>query len=424
MKRFFLTVLFMTLVCSPIFAQDGKDNQTAGPQKIYAITINGIITNSTASFVESSTFKAAENNGILLIKLNTPGGVLESTRNIVQTLLSSKAPVVVYVTPSGARAASAGIFITMASDWAIMDEGTNIGAAHPVGSDGKDIEGEMGKKVTNDTVAFIRSIAEKRGKNIKDAEKMVIDSASFTATEALKLNIIDAILPAGGNITNLLASKYNLPPNTQIESIDPTFTQKVLGFLANPNILAGLLFLGVMFIGLEFKMPGTFLFAGIGAIFLILFGIGSNIIPINYLAVFLMLAGLALLIGEIFITSFGIMAVGGIVALFFGMRMLFDHGENMGINISLWLIFAILGMAALIVLLIGRLIVKDFKRRPASGMETILNKKAKIIEWENGKGKIAIYGEIWNAISSSELQVGDEVRIESYEDMILRVKKG
>lgn len=424
MKRFFLTVLFVTLTCSPLFAQEGKDNQTTAPQKIYSIDISGIITSSTASLVESSVLKATKNNGILLITLNTPGGVLESTRTIVQTILSSKVPVVVYVTPSGARAASAGIFITMAADYAVMDEGTNIGAAHPVGSDGKDIEGEMGKKVTNDTVAFIRSIAEKRGKNIKDAERMVIDSASFTATEALKLNIIDITIPAGGSIINLLVTKYNLPPNTQIENIAPTFTQKVLGFLANPNILAGLLFLGVMFIGLEFKMPGTFIFAGIGAIFLILFGIGSSIIPINYLAAFLILAGLGLLVGEIFITSLGLMAVGGIAALFFGMRMLFDHGDNMGINISLWLILSIIGLAALIVLLIGRLIVKDFKRRPASGMETMIDKRAKIIEWENGKGKIAIYGEIWNAVSSNELQVGDEVIIESHNDMVLRVKKG
>lgn len=424
MKLIAYAMFFLTIFSSFTFAQNVPDNATSSQQKIYSITIDGVITNSTAAFVESSISKAMADNGILLIRLNTPGGVLDSTRRIVQTILSSKIPVAVYVTPSGARAASAGIFITMAADYSVMDEGTNIGAAHPVNSDGKDIEGEMGKKVTNDTVAFIRSIAEKRDKNVQEAEKMVSDSASFTATEALKLKLIDAVVPAGGNIIELLVAKYKLPQNTQIEDISPTFTQKVLGFLANPNILAGLLFLGVMFIGLEFKMPSSFMFAGLGSVFLIFFGIGSNMIPINYLGVFLILAGIGLLIAEIFVTSFGALAVGGIASLFFGMRMLFDHGDNMGIDISLWLILSILGMVALIVLLIGRLIIGDFKRRPASGMETMPGKHANVIEWANGKGKVAIYGEIWNAGSSCDLQVGDDVIIESYQDMILRVKKG
>lgn len=423
-QRIFFAVIFTLLSCTTIFAANDNLTKTKNvSNKIYSITINGIITNSSASFVASSIMQAEENNGILLIKLNTPGGVLEATRQIVQSILESKSPVVTYVSPSGAQAGSAGIFITLAADYAVMDKGTNIGAAHPVNADGKDIEGAMGKKVLNDTVAFIRSIAETRGRDVVAAEKMVAESASYTADEALKLKLINAVVPEGSSIKTLITERFNLPADVEIISIDMTFTQQILNILSNPNILAGLLFLGVMLIGLEFKMPGSFIFAGSGAVFLILFGIGSNMIPVNYLAVLLILGGIGLLIADIFVTSLGILSLGGIAALFFGMRMLFDHGDSMGINISIGLIVAILAIVAGLVLLIGKLIVGDFKRKPASGMETMLDKKAEVIEWDALKGRITIYGEIWNAESSVELKKGDEVVIESYKNMTLRVKK-
>lgn len=423
-QRIFFTVIFTLLSFASVFAESDNVTETKSvTNKIYSITIDGIITNSSASFVESSLLKAEENNGILLIRLNTPGGVLDATRQIVQSILASKTPVVTYVSPSGAQAGSAGIFITLAADYAVMDKGTNIGAAHPVNSDGKDIEGEMGKKVLNDTVAFIRSIAQTRGRDVAAAEKMVAESASYTAEEALKLKLINEVVPTDGSIKTLITTRYNLPADIEMITIDKTFTQRILSILSNPNILAGLLFLGVMLIGLEFKMPGSFVFAGTGAIFLILFGIGSNMIPINYLAVLLILGGIGLLVADIFVTSLGLLSLGGIAALFFGMRMLFDHGDSMGINISIWLIVAILAIVAGLVLLIGKLIVGDFKRRPASGMETMLDKKAEVIEWKALKGRVAIYGEIWNAESSVELKKGDEVVIESYKNMMLRVKK-
>lgn len=425
MKKTFPILLLCLFSFSALAAEDNNsmpiDNTI--PQNIYSINIDGVITGSTAEFVASSIAKAAENNGLLLIKLNTPGGVLDATRNIIQSILSSPVPVAVYVTPSGARAASAGIFITLAANYAVMDKGTNIGAAHPINSDGKDIEGELGKKVINDTVAFIRSIAETRGRDVNAAVKMVTESESFTAEEALKLNIIDAVADKNDNIKNMLATRFSMPPEFKVENIDKTFSQKIFDILANPNILAGLLFLGMMLIGLEFKMPGTFIFAGLGALFLVLFGIGSNIIPVNYLAVLLILGGLGLFIADMFVASLGLLSIGGIAALFFGMRMLFDHGDNMGIDISLWLIIGILAMVAGVAFIIGKLIVGDFKRKPMNGMDTLIGKKVKIIEWNHGEGKIAVYGEIWNAAGSPELKTGEEVFVESYEDMTLEVKK-
>lgn len=415
-------IFFLLIFVVPVLGQQDNVSQK-NYQNIYAVTVDGVITGSTASIIDSAKNIALENRGILLIKLNTPGGVLDATRNIVQSIMSDTVPVAVYVTPSGARAASAGIFITLAADFAVMDKGTNIGAAHPVNPDGKDIEGEMGKKVTNDTVAFIRSIAETRGRNVTDAEKMVLDSASFTAEEALKLGLIDAIVTPEKTIQKLLVEKFNIPDTAKIEYINPTFTQKIFGFLSNPNILAGLLLLGMGCLALEFKMPGTFVFAGLGSVFLILFGIGSSVIPINYLAMLLIFGGIALLVADFFVTSFGLLSASGIAALYFGMRMLFDRGDNMNIDISLWLIITILVFFAVVALLIGKLIVKDFRRRPVTGMENMINKKAVVIEWVGNKGKVAIYGEIWNAESQDPLDEKDEVTIIGYDGMVVTVKK-
>ena len=311
--------------------------------KIYSFTIDGVITDASASFIEANIKKAEQDNVPVLMYIDTPGGVLESTRKIVQTLLSAKVPVISYVYPNGARAASAGIFITMAAEFSAMSESSNIGAAHPVSSNGEDIKGDMAEKVLNDTTALIKTIAEKRGKNIEAAVGMVTKSKSYTSSEALKLKIVDAVV-THDELIKIISKKYNISENADIINIEPDFKQEIYNTIANPNFLAAVLFLGIILIMLEVKMPGTFIFAGLGIVCLIVFAFGANIIPINFLGIMLILLGFGLFIAEIFITSFGALTVAGLVSLIFGLRMLFDSEHSAGISVSLWVILLITGI--------------------------------------------------------------------------------
>ena len=410
-------LLLMMILC---FSQIVYGENTYN--KIYSFTIDGVITDATALFIEANIKKAEQDKVPVLMYIDTPGGVLESTRKIVQTLLSAKVPVISFVYPNGARAASAGIFITMAAEFSAMSESSNIGAAHPVSSNGEDIKGDMAEKVLNDTTALIKTIAEKRGKNIEAAVGMVTKSKSYTSSEALKLNIIDAVVNHD-ELIKIISKKYDISEDAEIINIEPDFKQEIYNSIANPDFLAVVLFLGIILIMLEVKMPGTFIFAGLGIVCLIIFAFGANIIPINFLGIMLILLGFGLFIAEIFITSFGALTVAGLVSLIFGLRMLFDSEHSAGISVSLWVILVIAGITLLAALLIGRLIIKDFKRRPSSGPETMLDKEAVVIEWEENKGRVKIYEEIWNAYSDENLSVDDAVIITNIEGLKLQVKK-
>ncbi len=394
--------------------------------KAYEINIKGIITNGTYDYIKSTIDNASkDNSSMVIIKLNTPGGLLDSTREIVTSILSSTVPVVVYVAPAGARAASAGAFILLAADYAIMEDGTNVGAAHPVSSSGGDIEGDMQEKVVNDTVALMKSIAEKRGRNIDVATSMVVDSKSFTASEALKNKVIDNVIVDGMYIESI-KKHFNITTDIEIIKVEMTTLQKFISFLANPNILVALFFFGILMIGLELKAPGTFVFLGIGAASLILFAVGSNIISINIFGLLLMIFGVFLLVLELFIVSFGVLSIAAIVSMVAGLLMLFDGENNMGISVSYLLIFFIIGSFAAIVLLIGRLLLSDFKRKSVSGGDALIDKSGEVLmfDTEKSKGKMFINGEIWNVISDdNNIVEGDTVIVISRDNLTLKVKK-
>lgn len=392
--------------------------------KINAFEINGVITEATLKYVKENIEKSEKENAAVLIYIDTPGGVLESTRNIVQAILSSKVPVITYVYPKGARAASAGMFITIAGNYALMSESTNIGAAHPVASSGEDIKGEMEKKVLNDTVALAKNIAEKRGRNTAPVVAMVKESASYTSKEALDLKVIDKV--AGDeNIISLLPESLNISKDAVIEKVEPDFTQVLYNIIADPNILAVLLFIGIALILLEIKVPGTFIFGTFGVVSLIIFAYGANIIPINFLGIGLIILGFALIVGEVFITSFGLLTLGSIVSFVFGLRVLFDSEKSAGVTVSMWVIIIIIGLLVSIALLIGRLIIKDFSRKPIIGLEAMEGLLVEVIEWDNVKhtGKVSVKGEIWNAVCNDEVHVGDKVRVVWLESLTLHVEK-
>ena len=393
-------------------------------KKINAFEINGVITDATLKYVKENIEKSEKENAAVLIYIDTPGGVLESTRNIVQAILSSKVPVITYVYPKGARAASAGMFITIAGNYALMSESTNIGAAHPVASSGEDIKGEMEKKVLNDTVALAKNIAEKRGRNTVPVVAMVKESASYTSKEALDLKVIDKVAGAE-NIIPLLPESLNISKDAVIEKVEPDFTQVLYNIIADPNILAVLLFIGIALILLEIKVPGTFIFGTFGVVSLIIFAYGANIIPINFLGIGLIILGFALIVGEVFITSFGLLTLGSIVSFVFGLRVLFDSEKSAGVTVSMWVIIIIIGLLVSIALLIGRLIIKDFSRKPIIGLEAMEGLLVEVIEWDNVKhtGKVSVKGEIWNAVCNDEVNVGDKVKVVWLESLTLHVEK-
>lgn len=415
-----ITLLFLIIMLffnSFSFAQEQY-------KKINAFEINGVITDATLKYVKENIEKSEKENAAVLIYIDTPGGVLESTRNIVQAILSSKVPVITYVYPKGARAASAGMFITIAGNYALMSESTNIGAAHPVASSGEDIKGEMEKKVLNDTVALAKNIAEKRGRNTAPVVAMVKESASYTSKEALDLKVIDKV--AGDeNIISLLPESLNISKDAVIEKVEPDFTQALYNIIADPNILAVLLFIGIALILLEIKVPGTFIFGTFGVVCLIIFAYGANIIPINFLGIGLIILGFALIVGEVFITSFGLLTLGSIVSFVFGLRVLFDSEKSAGVTVSMWVIIIIIGLLVSIALLIGRLIIKDFSRKPIIGLEAMEGLLVEVIEWDNVKhtGKVSVKGEIWNAVCNDEVNVGDKVRVVWLESLTLHVEK-
>lgn len=391
----------------------------------YAISINGAITHFTYRYLEKALKEAESNNGALLVRLDTPGGLLDATRKIVQLFFSSKIPIIVYVSPQGARAASAGTFIVLAADVAAMAEGTNIGAAFPVNFTGKNIEEDMKKKVVQDTTAFIAAIAEKRGRNINLAKAMVTDALSLKSSDALKSNIIDYIVNNEYELIKLANEKLQLEKDFKIIELKTTSIEKIAFFLSDPNILVLLLLAGLLCIFLEIKMPGTFVFAALGITSFILFLFGINIIPINYIALLLIIAGIALIIAEIFITSFGLLTLSSILALSAGMYLLFKREGNMGLTVSIPVIVLIIIIIVSIILTLGLIIFKDIKKRPVVGLEKFINKKAIVLDWYKFRGKVLIDGEIWNAINNNNININkdDVVTITGFKDMDLIVEK-
>ncbi|WP_022852129.1 NfeD family protein [Limisalsivibrio acetivorans] len=394
---------------------------TAYAGDIYVVRIDGVISSFTSKYIEESLEKAQAEDGVLVMKLDTPGGLLSATRDIVSTLLESKTLTVTHVSPQGSRAGSAGSFITLASHYAVMAEGSNIGAAHPVNITGEDIKGDMREKIENDTIAFMRSIAEKRGRNPDIAIQMVKNSLSLTSMEALEANVIDAVLNTDDELAGKLKEEFGVTGN--VVYLEPTTLQKAAFFLSDPNILLILLFIGILAIVLEFKMPGTFVFAAVGICAIVMFLMGINIIPVNWLGVILLLGGVGLMAAEVFIPSFGLLTLSSIVSIGFGMYLMFDREGNMGVQVSWVTIVGVLTVFTTLALVLGRLIVKDFLRKPATGLESIVGKQGRIMSWENGEGKIYVHGEIWTAESKDGFEKDDTAEVVSIEGMRLGVRK-
>lgn len=397
-------------------------------QRVVAINIDQAITPVTASFIERS-IKEAENKraSCLLIHLNTPGGQLTATREIVGTLLESSVPIVVYVSPGGARAGSAGVFITMAANIAAMAPGTNIGASHPVNLQGG-IDSTLNEKITNDASALIRSVAEKRGHNAVWAEQAVRQSVSITETEALQQNVVNLIATStgdllqkidGDSVTTASGPAILHTRHAQVETLDMGLGEKMLVVLSDPNIMYILLLLGIVGILFEFYNPGAIFPGIIGVICLILAFYAMSIIPINYAGLALIIFAVVLFLLELKITSHGLLALGGIVSMLVGSLMLIRTGPVVDyVKISRIVIFTSVLLCTVFFLFIIGMGLKAQRRTPVSGVEGFIGEIGVALDDLAPFGKVWVHGEIWNAESlSGVLKKGQKVSVARMEGL-------
>jgi membrane-bound serine protease (ClpP class) len=400
-------------------------------KKIYVIEIDAPITPVVAEYIIKSIDRASKAGAeALIIQLNTPGGLVDSTQQIVMKMMASNVPTVVYVAPSGGRAASAGVFITLAANIAAMAPTTHIGAAHPVQMQGK-MDETMEKKAVNDLAAFVRGIAEKRGRNAKWAEDAVRHSVSITETEALKDKVIDFVAPdiaslvkAMDNKTvDLVIGKKTLKTvGAEVITMKMGFRDKLLGIISNPNIAYILMILGFYGLYFELSNPGA-IFPGVaGAICLILAFYALQTLPINYAGLMLIILAIALFIAEAFITSHGILGVGGTIAMLMGSLMLIDSPAPV-LQISWAVIIPVVAMSAIMFIITVTIAVRVYREKPTTGKEGLTGMLAMAKTDILSDGQVFMRGEYWNAWSDEPIQKGEQVIVISVEGLKVKVKK-
>lgn len=431
----------LALFLFSIFILFGVNNLEAD---ILVLEINSSINPATVDFVNDALKEAKlKNSEMVLILLDTPGGLVSSTREIVKSIMSSDVPVCVYVYPDGARAGSAGVFITMSAHIAAMSPGTNIGAAHPVEAGGQDVDKKGGKdlrkKIENDTIAFIESIAEKRNRNKEWAIKAVRDSISVTANTALNEKVIDIVAKDidellreinGREIETNSGKKVINTLNIKRSYFRMNLRQKITNIFADPNISYILMMIGVAGIMMELYHPGVIFPGVIGGISLILAFVSFQVIPINYGALLLILLGVILIIAELFITSYGILSIGAAVSILIGSLLLIDKLDprflfepDYGVNRSMIYLttLIIVGFFALV----AYLVVKSRVKKSVVGAEGLIGKVSEVVEkiTPQKSGRVVVGGEYWFAEADEEIDAGCKAEIIKVEGLKLKVKK-
>lgn len=424
MNRFIYICFFLVLLNSFSHSQ---------VRKIFVLSIDDAISPPISEYINDGIQSAEKENAeCVIIQLNTPGGLLKSTRIIVSNFLESKIPIVVYVHPSGAQAASAGVFITLASHIAAMTPGTNIGAAHPVSLEKAD--SVMIEKATNDAAAFIRTISEKRNRNVKWAEDAVRKSLSITETEALKLNVIDLI---ASNLNELLekidSTKVQLvtqekiirTKNAEIVNFKMTLSQKILRMISDPNIAYILLLIGLYGLLFELYNPGSIFPGVIGIISLILAFYSLHTLPLNFAGLSLIILSIILFILELKIVSHGLLTIGGTISLILGSLMLIKTESMLEIfSISYQVIIVFVILTILFFSLAINFGIKAQRKKTTTGMEGMIGELGETISELNPKGQVKIHGEIWTAESiEGKIPPNTLVEVVKVENLKLIVKK-
>ena len=400
----------------------------AAKNDIYIIEVSDAISPGVAEYIKDG-IESAENDeaSCIIIELDTPGGLAESMRLIIQDILGSKVPVVVFVSPSGARAASAGVMITMAADIAAMSPGTNIGAAHPVGAGGKDISGKMSEKVINDMVAHAKSVAESRGRNEKWVEKAIRESVSATETEALKENIIDLIAKDTNDLIRQINGRKIKDKGVldldqaNIVTVEPTLRTKVLRTISNPNIAYILLMIGLAGLYFEFSHPGAIFPGVIGGIALVLAFFALQTLPVNYAGILLIVLAIIFFIMEMKITSYGLLSVAGIISLLLGSLMMFK-GTGPDFKLSWQVLLPTLILVSGFFVFVAGLVFRAQMSKPRTGTKGLVGEIGIVKKALVPEGKVFVHGELWNARSDQEIDENEKVRIVNVVNLMLEVE--
>jgi membrane-bound serine protease (ClpP class) len=417
--RIFLTALVVCSIAPTLWAQH-----------VVRIRIDSTINPVTQEYIERSIDHAERTNAAaLLIEVDTPGGLVTSTRKIVERILSSKVPVVVYITPTGARGGSAGLFILESADIAAMTPGTNAGAAHPVLESGK-MDPEMSRKVENDAAAFMRSFVLKRGRNVELAESGVRESKSWSDQEALDKHLIEIIAKNdadlwkqidGRTITRFNGDKQTLRlNNVQVENFPMTLKQNILGTLMDPNISFLLFAVGALCLYFEFNHPGAVIPGVVGLIAIVLAVFALNLLPTRFASLTLILAAFVLFALEAKFMSHGILGIGGVVCLTLGGLLLVD-GPIPEMRVRLWTALGVsIPLGVITVVLMG-LAVKAHRNKIVTGQQGMIGATGVTQSPLTPEGKIFIRGELWNAISSEPVALGEQVIVNRVDGLTLGV---
>ena len=441
-RRVYLFVVLVLLGSLGLIVGTGSA-QTETPT-IHQITIDGSINPASADFILSALERSeADGAAALLIELDTPGGLVASTQDIVQGILNAGIPTIVYVTPRGAWAASAGTMITIAANVAAMTPGSSIGAAHPVaitggggGQEGED--GSGGKdpsmeKAANLIASYVESIAKHRNRNVEWAAEAVRNSVAVDAEEALKLNVIDFI---ANNRTELLAAieGFEVEVDGQLQTlelagakvvpIEMSLMQSIFNFLADPNVAVILMLAGLLGLYIEFNNPGLILPGVTGAVCLVLTGFALQILPFDWIGFVLILSGLGLLIAEVFVSSFGLLFAAGVVCFLLGGSMMFEKPDVSDLNVDFWsvLLPSVLGLSIFsgaVVFAVGRTIWG----RQTAGIDEMIGMKGEATTALGPEGKVFIRGEFWNAQAEEAIDEGERVEVTRVDGLVIHVRK-
>lgn len=437
LRGWFIVSWLAAMVVSSVLAAAQKTTTETDDVIIYVAEVDALIHPVSAEFIRQTINQAnAADAALVVLTLRTPGGLVDATRAINTSIIESETPVVVYVGPSGTRAASAGFLITIAADIAAMAPGTHIGAAHPVAGTGQAMDETMAKKAASDVAAYARSLASQRRRNIELAEKAVTESQSFTEEEALQaepplIDLIAADLDElldqldGRKVTRWDGNVVVLrTTNAIIERVEMNWRQQLLSAVAHPQVAVLLFSLGTLGLTIELWNPGGIFPGIVGALCLLLAFFAFQILPINYVGLLLILFGLALLMAEMLTATYGLLAAGGIVSMVLGSLMLVDSALpefQLGWPFILSSTFAL----GLIVSLLARLGVRAQLVRPVTGRSGMIEQLGRAMEpiVAGGAGMVSTHGELWSATSDEDIREGDEVLIVAVDGMQLTVKR-
>jgi len=392
------------------------------------IDLEGPISSGAATFLNRAISRAEDTgSGIIIIQMDTPGGLGVAMKTMVKSILNSPIPVIIYVSPTGASATSAGVLITISGHIAAMAPGTNIGAAHPVQADGSDINKTMEIKVVNDMASYGRSIADMKGRNAEWVENAVRESVSITAEEAIKMNVIDLVAVDINDLLKLVDGREietksgKITLNTKDMALNyysPRSVDKFLMLISDPTIMAILFSIGLLGIGFEITHPGAIFPGVIGAISLILAFYSMQTLPVDYAGLLLIMLAVVLFIAEIKITSYGLLSLGGIISLGLGSMMFF---EELGLSFISAIPFIVVISAFFIIIAI--LAVKSQAQNPKGGSNGLIDETGIVKEKIDDEGLVFIHGEYWKAVSDSIIEPNEKVKVIDIKGLVLKVDK-